>query len=165
MTYVTSVGKPTSQVSSELRPDPCSPVFGILSVLPMIKDISRADANLSYMSLYITLSVVLNLLVTILISSRLLLARRKLASLFPSSRISNHYTGVIAILIESAIPLSVAGLGLAVVLGITHSGDPDLLEKEIANYFFSAFYFNFAVCQYFPLYFIPNWLSRRCPLK
>ena len=111
----------------------------------MIKDIARADANLSYMSLYITFSVILNLLVTILISARLMLARRKLASMFPSSRISKQYTGAIAILIESAIPLSVAGLGLAIILGITHSGDPDLLDKEIANYVFSSFYFNFAV--------------------
>jgi hypothetical protein len=76
--------------------------------------------------------------------------------MLPSSRISNHYTGVIAILIESAIPLSVAGLGLAVVLGITHSGDPDLLDKEIANYVFSSFYFNFAVCQHLLLYAISN---------
>lgn len=111
----------------------------------MIDDISKADTNLTYMSLYIILSVLVNLLITILIATRLLRARRKLTALFPDSKGAAQYTGVIAILIESAIPISVFGLGFAIILGVTHNGDPDLLQKEVANYVFSSLYFSFAV--------------------
>ncbi|KAJ3543191.1 hypothetical protein NMY22_g3233 [Coprinellus aureogranulatus] len=119
-------------------------VFGILYVLPMVDDISTGDTNLTYMSLFIILSVVLNMLVTFLISARLLLARRRLRAMFPDANSSKQYTGVVAILIESAIPVSLFGLGLAIILGISRDRDPHIVEKEAANYVFSALYFSFA---------------------
>ena len=70
-----------------------------------------------------------------------------MSSLLPDSSRHTYHTGVLAILIESAVPLLVPGLALTIVVGITRSEKPDLLPKEIANYVFSAFYYPFVVCQ------------------
>ena len=111
----------------------------------MLKDISRADANIAYGSLFVFFSVALNVLVTGLIAFRLIQARRHLSAMLPSLETLPAHTGVVAILIESAVPLSIFGLGYAIILAVTKSGDPDLLEKEVANYVFDALYFSFAV--------------------
>ncbi|KAJ2936312.1 hypothetical protein H1R20_g772, partial [Candolleomyces eurysporus] len=58
------------------------------------------------------LIVLTNIIVTTLITNRLLRARRRLVKLLPSADVQ-VYIGVIAILIESAAPLTILGIILA----------------------------------------------------
>ncbi|KAH6901838.1 hypothetical protein BKA70DRAFT_1568066 [Coprinopsis sp. MPI-PUGE-AT-0042] len=62
----------------------------------------------------IVLSVVLNILITGLISGRLIHAHRRLSRVIPLAK-HKSYLNTIAILVESAAPLAVFGLGVAVV--------------------------------------------------
>jgi hypothetical protein len=70
------------------------------------------------LSIIVTVSIILtvatNIFVTSLIAFRLLRARRKLADVLPSADVS-LYTGVMAILIESAAPLTVFGIVSAIM--------------------------------------------------
>ncbi|RXW21397.1 hypothetical protein EST38_g4457 [Candolleomyces aberdarensis] len=62
------------------------------------------------------LTVSTNIIVTTLITIRLLRARRTLAKLLPSADV-RVYTGVVAILIESAAPLAIFGV-ITAVMGV-----------------------------------------------
>ncbi|KAF6748200.1 hypothetical protein DFP72DRAFT_917207, partial [Ephemerocybe angulata] len=120
-------------------------ILGILGFVPILRDLATSDGNLTFVSIFVFLSVTTNILVTILISSRLVHARRRLSGMLgDSNKTLGHFTGIVAILIESAVPLSVFGLGYAIVLAITKNGDPKLLQKEVANYVFSVLYYSFA---------------------
>jgi hypothetical protein len=69
---------------------------------------------------WISLTSGLNFLLTSLITIRLLLHRR---SMVATSKFAAMYTtGIIAILVESAAPLTVAGIVFAVLLGKNHPG-------------------------------------------
>lgn len=74
---------------------------------------------------FVCLTVAFNILVTILIAQKMVASRKRLAEALPGRDMS-AYTGVTAVLIESAIPLSVTGLGYAVLsaMSITGPGDP-----------------------------------------
>jgi hypothetical protein len=62
---------------------------------------------------WVALTVSLNVLVTLIISSRLLIARHKVrAALTPG--ISDVYTGVVAVLVESAAPFTILGIGFLI---------------------------------------------------
>ncbi|KAJ3813288.1 hypothetical protein F5876DRAFT_35388 [Lentinula aff. lateritia] len=65
---------------------------------------------------WLSLSCSLNAIITILITARLLMARRRIREIM-SEDMSNVYTGVIAILVESALPFTVLGIVFAVLLG------------------------------------------------
>ncbi|KAJ4482073.1 hypothetical protein J3R30DRAFT_3699393 [Lentinula aciculospora] len=65
---------------------------------------------------WLSLSCSLNAIITILITARLLRARRQLRKLMPGDTAS-VYTGLIAILVESALPFTVLGIVFAVLLG------------------------------------------------
>ncbi|ESK90420.1 hypothetical protein Moror_13668 [Moniliophthora roreri MCA 2997] len=66
---------------------------------------------------WIALTCSLNIIITILITVRLLIARRQINKVLKSKELSQVYTGVIAILVESALPFSVLGIILAALLG------------------------------------------------
>lgn len=67
------------------------------------------------------LTVTTNIIVTGLIAFRLLRARRTLAKVLPSADL-RLYTGVVAVLIESALPLSLFGIIAAILQQLDHNG-------------------------------------------
>ena len=113
----------------------------------MIEDVKAAWTNLTFGSLWTFSSVAMSILVTALIGFRLIQARLRFSSLglADTSGKSSMYTGVLAILIESALPFTVIGIGYAIILAVTQPYQNDVLKKESANYVFSALYFSFAV--------------------
>lgn len=70
---------------------------------------------------FIWLTVIFNILVTVLITQRLLYSRKELREALPGRDMS-PYNGVLAILIESAVPLSVTGIGYAILSAVSISG-------------------------------------------
>ncbi|KAJ3791236.1 hypothetical protein GGU11DRAFT_674725 [Lentinula aff. detonsa] len=65
----------------------------------------------------ILLSCLLNAMITILITARLYLARREIRKIMPENiALKVPYTGVIAILVESALPFTLLGIAYAVIL-------------------------------------------------
>jgi hypothetical protein len=70
---------------------------------------------------WVSLTSGLNFVLTILITIRLLLYRRSMA-MVATSDFAAMYTGIIAILVESAAPFTVAGILFAVLLGKDHPG-------------------------------------------
>ncbi|KAJ2926143.1 hypothetical protein H1R20_g10959, partial [Candolleomyces eurysporus] len=75
----------------------------------------QGDSHVNYSVASTLLTVSTNIIVTTLITIRLLRARRTLTKLLPSADV-RVYTGVIAILIESAAPLALFGLITAVTI-------------------------------------------------
>ncbi|KAE9394591.1 hypothetical protein BT96DRAFT_886487 [Gymnopus androsaceus JB14] len=65
---------------------------------------------------WISLTCSLNAIITILIVARILSARRRIRSAMPED-MATVYTGVIAILVESALPFTLLGIVFAVLLG------------------------------------------------
>ncbi|KAJ2921997.1 hypothetical protein H1R20_g15096, partial [Candolleomyces eurysporus] len=98
-----------------------------VTILPMITSLSalalffmsinpggQDGDRRSYVVAFTLLTVSTSIIVTALITIRLLRARRTLATLLPSADV-RIYTGVIAILIESAAPLTIFGTITAVI--------------------------------------------------
>ncbi|KAJ3500144.1 hypothetical protein NMY22_g19360 [Coprinellus aureogranulatus] len=81
-----------------------------------------------------------------MITIRLLKERRKLLEILPNcpQEMLTTYTGSIALIVESAAPLSVFGTAYAIVIITTLSTDRNVLEKGVAMYIFSVLYFSFA---------------------
>ncbi|KAJ2921895.1 hypothetical protein H1R20_g15197, partial [Candolleomyces eurysporus] len=75
----------------------------------------EGDSTINYLVASTLLTVSTSIIVTTLISIRLLRARRTLAKLLPSADVRVH-TGVIAILIESAAPLTIFGIIAAIII-------------------------------------------------
>ncbi|KAJ7596333.1 hypothetical protein C8J56DRAFT_722979, partial [Mycena floridula] len=74
------------------------------------------------------LSVCLNIIITALITYRILNARRTLVQYFPDrSESIETYTSLIAIMVESALPFSVLGLAFAVIFGRQMQQDAALI--------------------------------------
>ncbi|KZT23819.1 hypothetical protein NEOLEDRAFT_517483 [Neolentinus lepideus HHB14362 ss-1] len=65
---------------------------------------------------WVSLSCALNAIVTILIASRILSARREIRAILPSQA-ADQYTGIVALLVESAFPFTAFGIFFAVTLG------------------------------------------------
>ncbi|KAJ2935475.1 hypothetical protein H1R20_g1623, partial [Candolleomyces eurysporus] len=87
----------------------------------------------AYASASTFLTVSTNIIVTTLITIRLSRARRTLSKLLPS-RNMQLYTGVVAILIESALPLSIFGIVAAVLMQLAVVPRPNPSEAELACY-------------------------------
>ncbi|TEB31830.1 hypothetical protein FA13DRAFT_1813653 [Coprinellus micaceus] len=113
-------------------------VFSILFLHPMIEDVKAAWTNLTFGSLWTFSSVAMSILVTALIAFRLIQARIRLSSLgvADTTKTSSMYTGVLAILIESALPFTIIGIGYAIIMAVTQPYQDDVLKKEFANYVF-----------------------------
>lgn len=68
---------------------------------------------------YAALTISLNVLVTSLICFRLLYLRRKVEKVLGPD-MAKEYTGVIAIMVESALPFTLLGIGYVVTYGTNH---------------------------------------------
>ncbi|EAU87221.2 hypothetical protein CC1G_10500 [Coprinopsis cinerea okayama7 len=100
--------------------------------------------NRAGVSAWIFLTVSVNVMVTGLISYRLIRARRDLSKALPGRNLA-HYSGVVAILIESALPLTIFGLGYAFSMVVNpHKTTQHQAAGHITNMIFSLLYFSFA---------------------
>lgn len=115
------------------------------------KNFNSDNAKL-YVSFF-ALSIALNIMVTGLIAGRLIHARRRISKLLGHSTTllsggHRDITSATAILIESAVPLAVMGLGAAIMEGLTSAllHRPELTSTlMIVDYFFSLMYSSFVV--------------------
>lgn len=113
------------------------------SALEIFIQSKRPDPNLalsSYESARTILTVLTNVLVTSMISFHLIYARRALSKVLPSRHLK-LYTGVVAILVESALPLSVFGLTYAGIMIYTPKKTTRALEEYFALADIFAFLF------------------------
>ncbi|EAU87894.2 hypothetical protein CC1G_01541 [Coprinopsis cinerea okayama7 len=94
-------------------------------------------------SVFAFLAIALNIMVTGLISFRLIRARKHFAQVIPERNL-NLYNGIVAILIESALPLALFGIGHAVALIITPGSTTESASNwQIALSTFSLLYYSF----------------------
>ncbi|KAH6901865.1 hypothetical protein BKA70DRAFT_1113413, partial [Coprinopsis sp. MPI-PUGE-AT-0042] len=109
--------------------------IGAKSIATILSDPSQRDRSLDMANIFI--SIFLHLIVTILICGRLLHAHRKLALMTSSEKTPSPYLGTISILIESAAPLAVFGIGTAITVALpafTICGEGwDALPNPIQN--------------------------------
>ena len=90
------------------------------------------------------LTVSTNIIVTSFITFRLLRARRTLAKLLPSAD-AQLYTGVIAILIESAAPLTIFGIIAAILQQLHGSQRRPSISFLVCRYTFDGLFYSFCV--------------------
>lgn len=86
-----------------------------------------------YITAATSLTIATNIFVTSIITYRLLHARRRLSKVCPSQDMQ-HYTGVVAILIESAAPLTIFGIPTAILDTVGRRGATNHREKYIIAY-------------------------------
>lgn len=98
--------------------------------------ISRGDTVA--LSAWIYLSVSVTFLVTCLISIRLLRLRKEVSDILPAANL-RVYLGVIAILVESALPLTLCGLVFAILT------QPKNVAERIPNGIFLTLWFSLNV--------------------
>ena len=96
-----------------------------------------------YTSAVTILTVSTNVIVTSMISFHLIRARRGLSKVLPS-RDLKLYTGVVALLLESALPLAIFGIMYATVVLCSPGGTKGaqtayLLFSYVASFLFYAF--------------------------
>ncbi|RXW12436.1 hypothetical protein EST38_g13420 [Candolleomyces aberdarensis] len=107
-----------------------------VTILPMMTSLSGLVAST-------LLTVSTNIIVTTLITIRLLRARRTLAKLLPSADV-RVYTGVIAILIESAAPLAIFGIMAAVAaVGVYYIQRKSSEGSMVCLYVFQGLFYSF----------------------
>ncbi|TFK18874.1 hypothetical protein FA15DRAFT_760394 [Coprinopsis marcescibilis] len=95
-------------------------------------------------SAFTFLSVILNIMITSLLSFRLLRARNSMLGVLPSKHIQ-IYSRLIIILVEAALPVAVFGIGYAITLVIPLGETTAQISNwQISNMFFSTLYFLFA---------------------
>lgn len=120
----------------------CS-VMGILCLVPPSGD--NPNVNSKHEAAWIFLNVATNVMVTVLISFHLLVARHTWSDFLPSKRLS-LYNGVISILIESALPLSLFGLVYASLLvAKTQETTRGIAMFQSTQTVFSFLYYAFTV--------------------
>ena len=86
------------------------------SIAVLLTDPTQRDRRLDIANIFI--SVFLHLIITALICGRLLHAHRKLSQLMTSEKTKNPYLGTMSILIESAAPLALFGIGTAITVAL-----------------------------------------------
>lgn len=101
-------------------------------------DIPGPRVNTGALSAWIFLSVAVNCMATALISFKLLRMRREIAKTMPSQD-GRLYLGVVALLVESALPLSVSGIAFACFTHVFTLGG------RISNIIFSFLWTSFSV--------------------
>lgn len=116
--------------------------------MSIISHVKRTDPSFSitpYETAATFLIVSTNLIVTGMISIYLISARRSLAKVLPS-RDLQLYTGVVAVLVESALPLAVFGIIFAVILIYTPKETTQGVETQFAlSNVVSLFFYSFIV--------------------
>ncbi|EAU87195.1 hypothetical protein CC1G_10474 [Coprinopsis cinerea okayama7 len=95
-------------------------------------------------SAFTFLAVSVNTMVTILICTRLLRARRSIAHALPDQHL-RVYTKIVIVLIESALPVTVFGIGYAISLVIPMGKTTQLATVwQVMSLIFALLYFGFA---------------------
>ncbi|KAH6904095.1 hypothetical protein BKA70DRAFT_548622 [Coprinopsis sp. MPI-PUGE-AT-0042] len=93
------------------------------------------------------LSVGMNIIVTFLILLRLVMASVALSKAFPDHQRPALYTHVAAVIIESAAPLTIFGIGFIICTALTTWAPPDsvleLAKRFVAGDVFSWLYYSF----------------------
>jgi hypothetical protein len=99
------------------------------------------DRAVKYESAYTLLTVLTNMFVTCIIAFRVLRARRTLSKLIPMKDV-RLYTGLVAILIESALPPSIFGIITAGLLLARQNSTAQPTEGLMISYntFIGLFY-------------------------
>jgi hypothetical protein len=119
---------------------PDSQYIGLLIAQTFLPDDNLANTT-STAATFLTVST--NIVVTILITFRLLRARRTLAKVLPSADM-RVYTSVIAILFESAAPLTIFGVIAAILqLAAQSNRSPAFF---VFNPLFGGLFYSFCVC-------------------
>ncbi|KAJ2923940.1 hypothetical protein H1R20_g13145, partial [Candolleomyces eurysporus] len=85
--------------------------------------------TIGYASAATILTVVTNVIVTSMISVHLIRARRGLSKVLPS-RDLKLYTGVVALLLESALPLAIFGIMYATVMLCSPGGTKGIISAD-----------------------------------
>lgn len=125
--------------------------LGILSFVPVATGSSH-NVNSKHEAAWIFMNVATNVMVTALISFHLLITRSSLSQIIPSKQLT-LYHGVVAILIESALPLSVFGVIYASMLvGTVQEETKSLAMFDSARTVFSFLYYAFTVSLRLPCY-------------
>jgi hypothetical protein len=117
-----------------------------MSIFAIVVDIDERQAP-TFETARTFLNVFTNIMVTGLISFYIFYARRFLAQVLPAKDMQ-VYTGVLAILVESALPLSVFGI---IYAALGAAGVPKTNEAAASYlvfwYLFSALFFSFCVSE------------------
>ncbi|KAF6756306.1 hypothetical protein DFP72DRAFT_893816, partial [Ephemerocybe angulata] len=126
-------------------------IFAIFFLVPgQGLRVVAGSSNTSFKSMWLVCSLLVSLMVNTLISFKLVQARRGSFATpgQPDQQIREQFgsPSPVAILVESAVPLTLCGTCYAAMLAVTSAGEPPqiLQRKLIANYVFSALYFSFA---------------------
>lgn len=136
----------------------CGCTSSTISVLNSVwRSVSRAGSpeskiwaggDLTFGALWVFASVATNISLTTLIAWRLVQARTNV-TLANSSAGPAHlklYSDLLSVLVESASPLSVSGIGYAIsIMALTKPGTPENARKEAASVVFAGMYVAFAV--------------------
>ena len=118
--------------------------LGILSFVPVATGANH-NVNSQHEAAWIFMNVATNIMITALISFHLLITRSSLSQIIPSKQLT-LYHGVVAILIESALPLSVFGVIYASMLvGTVQEETKSLAMFDSARTVFSFLYYAFTV--------------------
>lgn len=96
---------------------------------------------------WIMASVLMNVMVTLLMLVRLIRARNEFAKALPNGNSGYTYGGVIAILVESAAPLTVFALGYAIMTILWYKLDSSSFPRGIGilDAIISLLYYSFCV--------------------
>ncbi|KAJ2918816.1 hypothetical protein MD484_g1585, partial [Candolleomyces efflorescens] len=103
-------------------------------------DESASSTTVATASQILTVST--NIIVTGLIIFHLVRARRSLAKVLPSTETAKLYTGVVAILIESASPLCVLGI-IAAAFEQSQDNAPPTRGFTVGFYLFTGLFYSF----------------------
>lgn len=117
----------------------------VVTFIPTRRDSTEpttSQVSNSREAIWVFLNVATNTLVTGLISFRLITSRKELARVLPSKDL-NLYTGIVAMLIESVLPLTIAGLVYASVL--VSKPESPTVASEVTNNLFSFIYYSLMV--------------------
>ena len=123
-------------------------VMRILALVTLGLPNDTFNDNFGAASTFLTIST--NVLLTFLISFHLIRSRRTLAQLLPSQDL-RLYTGVVAILIESALPLTFFGILYAAIMVYKPQRTMSQyifidVATNLSSFLFDAFVVSFSIC-------------------
>ncbi|TFK17621.1 hypothetical protein FA15DRAFT_314828 [Coprinopsis marcescibilis] len=102
------------------------------------------DPDQKFITAFVFLAVIFNLMVTFLICFRLLRARGSMLQVFDPEHVK-VYTRIVAILIEAALPAAVFGVGYAITIQVPYERNTQGISSyHISNVIFAGFYFLFS---------------------
>ncbi|KAJ2924786.1 hypothetical protein H1R20_g12306, partial [Candolleomyces eurysporus] len=120
----------------------CTCVAAFVSLATLWRDTDQAASSTPAATASQLLTVSTNIIVTSLIIFHLIRARRNLAKILPLTETARLYTGVVAILIESAFPLCVLGI-IAAAFEQSQDTAPATLGFTVSFYLFTGLFYSF----------------------